>query len=48
MKWILSKSGVRLCTGFKRLGVGFPGGFCEEAMNPSFPMKGLKFLDHGY
>jgi len=37
MEWILSKSGVGLCTGFKRLGVGFPGDFCEEAMNLRFP-----------
>jgi len=37
MKWILSKSGVGMCTGFKRLDVGFPGGFCEEAMNLRFP-----------
>jgi len=37
MKLILSKAGVRLCTGFKRLGVGFSFGFCKEAMNLRFP-----------
>jgi hypothetical protein len=32
--------------GFKRLGVGFPGGFCEHGAESLPSIKGLKFLGH--